>query len=409
MANTRSKGLVVVLAKGVNGLGVVRSLHVAGYEAVVVAPDSDDLAMHSNLPVAKYVLPITSTWQHDVQQLLQELRFSGKPAVVACFDLAATFLAEYEEVLRDRYSLLVPDAAIVRALNDKRLELELMVEKGIRIPASITRLEELNPAEDFDAIPFPMLIKPSTQEGIAVIRAKNILVKDALELRDFYRRNGDHLKAFVMQEVISGGDRALWLCSAAFDRDSNMIAAFTYQRLGAMPFHYGVTSIGESRPNDRIKALVAEVGRRLGCVGPNDLEFMHDARTDEFLYIEINPRIGMCNWFDTSSGVNVIGACCDAALGITTVDSFEQRPGVIFVNLLGDLSARLEVSRSPLEILRFYWSLRSRPKAWAVYRRGDVVPAMVSLRDGLIDLSRRAVRLLLKRLRSRRSDAAAAP
>jgi predicted ATP-grasp superfamily ATP-dependent carboligase len=400
MADATGKGAAVVLAHGVNGLGVVRSLHQAGYSTVVVAPAANDLVMYSRLPAAKHVLRDSDRWPQELLQLLEGLRFPNKPPIVACDDLAATFLAEHREALQARYSVLVPQLAVVQALNDKRLELELMTAKGIRIPASVTRLEDLDPATDFDGLPFPMLVKPRTHVGMALIRAKNIVVEDKAALQAVYERYRDHLHAFVMQEVITGGDTTLWLCSAAFDAESNLVAAFTFQRLGAMPFHYGVTSIGESRPNERITALVADVGRRLGCVGPTDLEFMHDARIDEFVYIEINPRIGMNNWFDTSSGVNVIGSACDAALGVPA-RAYQQQPGVIFANVLGDLTARLEVRQSPRQIARVYWSLRARRKSWAVYRRGDAWPAVVSLVRGLQDLATRAMRQVTTRAGAR--------
>lgn len=388
------KPIAIVLAKGINGLGVVRSLFAAGFASIVITSRRRDLAALSRIPVRKLLVPQSPSWQQDLLRLLASLAPEGKPPILACYDLAATFLAEHQAELRQHYSLLLPDPSITTALNDKRRELELMMENGIVIPRSFTHLERLHLENDLDALTYPLLIKPRTQEDTKIIGAKNILVPDKATLHEFCIRYQDSLDRFIMQEAIPGGDSALWLCSAAFDARSELIAAFTYQRLGAMPASFGVTSIGISVPSQQIKDLVAAVGAKLGYVGPVDMEFMHDIRSNQFLYIETNPRIGMCNWFDTRCGVNIVAAYCNSALGVDNNAAFRQETDVIFWNLLGDLTARIEARQRPADILRLYRTLFRRKMVWMIYLHSDPYPTLASLASGAAALALRGIRML---------------
>jgi D-aspartate ligase len=393
MVATNTREVVVVLASGLNGLGVIRSLSVAGIDSVVIAPSRTDPSFCSRLPAQKHLVPKSPRWTDDMMHCLGDLQVPGRPPIIACSDISAKFLVEQRAHLESKFSVLAPDERLTHALVDKRLELELVSQCGIDVPKSATRMEELDPNTDYESFRFPLIIKPRSR-ATAIIDEKNLIVTNRRELTAFYGKYGQDVDKFVLQEVIPGGDKALWLCSAVFDRDSNMVSAFSYQRLGAMPAHCGVTSIGISVRNAALIDICARVGKSLGYVGPADLEFIRDERTGALLYVEINPRIGMHNWFDTRCGVNTVEMAALIAMNRPITPAFAYRTGIIYWNVVGDLIARLDARQSRLSILRLYTTLLFMKKVWPVYWLFDPYPAIVGLPAIFNGLARRTWRAI---------------
>jgi predicted ATP-grasp superfamily ATP-dependent carboligase len=105
------------------------------------------------------------------------------------------------------------------------------------------------------------------------------------------------------------------------------------------------------------------------------IEFKHDSRTDRYCYIETNPRIGMCNILDTTSGVNNVAAAVRFALGDTdTAQPVGQRDGVHYLNVYGDLDSRIGDGESILDIARSYLTTLGAPRAWAYWSWHDPQP-----------------------------------
>lgn len=109
-----------------------------------------------------------------------------------------------------------------------------------------------------------------------------------------------------MQEVVPGDESNLWICSCTFDTYSEIVSSFIFKKISTSPAHYGVTSYVISQDNNQLLELAAAVGKNISYVGPVDIEFKFDQRDNTYKYIEINPRIGMCTYFDTYYGVNNI-------------------------------------------------------------------------------------------------------
>lgn len=394
----RERREVVILASGFNGLGAVRSLDAAGFSVIVVAPTRTDLALRSRIPVRKYVVPPSDDWPRDLLRLLDGINLTDRAPILPCSDMAANFLAQNQAALGGRYRLLVPGAEVTRILSDKRLQLDRISGLGVAIPRSHTRLQSPDLDRDLDDFAFPLIIKPRTADLMAVFGAKNAIVRDRSELAVFLEKQQSRLDDFVLQEVIPGGDPALWLCSAVFDRESELRAAFTYQAIGSMPFNYGVTSIGHSVTDLEVIEACRRVGRALDYIGPADIEFMRDPRSGELVFIEINPRLGMNNWFDTRCGVNIPGAACHLAFDEGGFIGESQRDGVIHWNVMGDLIARIEAKRPLAETSRLYLSLLTRRKVWAIFQWSDPHPAIFNAMAIVRDVLNRARRSLERKV-----------
>lgn len=382
----------VVIANGLNGYGAVRSLAHAGINSIVIAPSHSDLSALSRLPSRCDVLPMGNDWESQLMELLARLELTERTPLLACSDRAAAFLQRYRDELEDRYALLIPEGDVIQTLNDKRTELELMQENGIPIPASVTRIESLS--SDVLSLTLPVIVKPRTYEGYAVISAKNLILRTREQWVEFRTTYWPLLEHFVVQEVIPGDDSNLWVCNATFDKNHRIARFFSFRRLGTSPSHYGVTSLAVSESNPALRQLVQRIGGALRYAGPVMMEFKYDLRSGQYLYIEANPRLGMCNWFGTACGVNNVEATCALGLGNVLERSMEQQDGVIFVHAVADFVSRLEDRERLARILRRYMRLLFARKSWAVFDPSDLQPFVQSSATAFKMLTARVIRRL---------------
>ena len=395
MSGSFKNSAAILLANGLNGYGALRSLRKAGIRAITVVPSKDDLSARSRLSECCIVVPMDEAWERHVLAVLEDIEVPTGTPLIACSDRAAVFLQNNLELLGQRFGLLIPGGNVIETLNDKRTELELMQSKGIPVPASLTHLAGTGESEP--PLRLPLIVKPRTYQGYSLIKAKNVIVRSTGEWREFHRNHGHHLDAFVAQEVIEGPDKNLWVCNATVDREHRVVRFFSFRRLGTAPSHFGVTSFAQSCRNDILRQRVQNIASALSYVGPLMVEFKFDPIVEEYLYLETNPRLGMCNWFDTACGVNNVEAVCMLSAGLPLNAGLPQREGVMYLHALADLTARLEDREGLLSIVRRYARASRAPMAWAIFTLRDLSPFIFSTAACSAELMRRIFRQFLLR------------
>lgn len=363
------KPYVIILANGLNGLGAVRSAAHAGLRTYTLLSAPSDLSVYSRYSKRRYLLPSAPTIS-DLQPLLESFhhRESGPGVLIACSDFAAELLGKLKAKGYGKHHLVIPGTDTTEILNDKKLECEYMAKGGITLPKTYqTLLGDISEG-------FPIIIKPRTFREYELLGAKNRIVATKDELDQFREQFSGHLDRFIAQEVIPGDDDNLWVCNVTFDQRRNLTACFIFRRLGTMPSHYGVTSLAVSCDNDELRNACAQIGKILNYTGPAMIEFKRSPLTNRYYYIETNPRLGMCNWFDTLCGINNILACTQVAYD-KQVAFPKQKDNHVYWNFFGDLVARIENRESPFDIIKLYVNLLKHRRIGALLYWKDPVPA----------------------------------
>ncbi|MEX2475906.1 hypothetical protein [Marinobacter sp.] len=378
---------VIILASGLNGLGAVRSAAHAGLRTYTLLTGQSDLSAYSRYSQYRFLLP-PAPCIDDIRPILDNLYLTeGGPGVlIACSDLAAELLGQLKTEGYARHHLVVPCGDTTEVLNDKKLEYQYMLSGGITLPQTYFSLGADTPES------FPLIIKPRTFREYKLLGAKNRIVRTLNELNEFRDQFRGYLDQFIAQAVIPGDDDNLWVCNVTFDRERNLAACFVFKRLGTMPSHYGVTSLAVSLDNPALREACQKIGKVLNYTGPAMIEFKKDPETGLYYYIETNPRLGMCNWFDTRCGINNVLACTHTAYG-RKVDIGPQKDNQVYWNFFGDLIARLENRENLLRIIRLYLSLLRHRKVGALFYWKDPHPAFrygwTSLRDMVYRLGKK--------------------
>jgi predicted ATP-grasp superfamily ATP-dependent carboligase len=291
-----------------------------------------------------------------------------------------------------------PSARNVALLMDKRTELEAVSRVSDSLPRSLVNIPD-SPGAVLRVLQFPMIFKPRTQKMAESLRMKNVVVSNSEALSSFFEQYAGSLDLFVAQEVIPGDDDTIWQCNAVFNRQNKLVSAFTFQKLGMSPPHFGVTTMGRSLRNDEVIEHARRVGEALGYVGPAGMEFKRDPRDGCYRYIETNPRHGMTNWFDAECGVNSVFRTYLLALGDDDTVNRPQHDERVFVDLHADLVSRLVDDAEPWSsVLRRYLRLINMRRVAAYWWWRDPLPGLAALTRNLGRSSGRFARVFRRRV-----------
>lgn len=346
----------------------------------------------SRLPCETYIIGESDNWESAVLKVVNNVAKSCTfpIALFTCSDKSANFVEKNYKYFPTNVKCIYPPGSLTQVLNDKQRELSLIHDAAVPIPKSVWRINGERP---FDNLLIPIIIKPKDYTGYKVLKAKNVIIEHADALNSFYEKYSDKLNSFVAQEMIEGKDENLWVCNATFDKQSTMVTAFTFRRLGTSPSHFGVTTSAISENNSEIKELVKKMGEKIRYQGPGMWEFKYCPKRHEYLYIETNPRLGMCNWFDTQCNVNNVLATYHLAIDKKVNPLiWQQTAGVFYIDAMGDFIARVEDKESLLSILRRVFRILSGPFVWSTWYKKDPKPTYIFTLMQIKNLLKRLVK-----------------
>jgi D-aspartate ligase len=236
----------------------------------------------------------------------------GQPAVlVPTDDAGAIFLAEQGDDLRQRFLFPDPPRDLPRRVAGKYSMYELCREFDVPCPRAAVP-ESLEAAREFAAdAGFPLIAKLTTPwaNGRGKLRSTSI-VSDREQLEDTYQACAEAGAGLMLQEFIPGGPSRDWFFHGYCDGSSTCRPAFTGVKERSYPAHAGLTSLGRSTANARLRDEVTALLARLGYRGILDLDLRWDARDDQYKLLDFNPRIGaQFRLFRDAVGTDVATAC----------------------------------------------------------------------------------------------------
>ena len=383
LAANRGRGAVAVILGGSwNALSFARSLGRRGVPVLVLESHRflGTYTRHGKVVLLPPADESPETWISLLENVGSTL--SERGILFATGDVETLLLSKHKDVLDSHFRFLVPPPETVERILNKRLQYDIAQAAGIPVP-KVSFAESTDDLRRFAAaVPFPMLLKPC-EAHVARRRLgrKVVVAASESELISLYEQLAARDLRMMVQEIIPGGDNALFGYLALFDSEGRELAWLTKRKLRQYPPRFGDGSLQVTVDAPE----VAELSRRLlgafdycGFVG---VEFKLDERDGAYYLMEINPRTVSGNQLAISSGVDFpwIGYQHLRGSAVRPTNGRPFRPHVKYVNEEFDVFAYLALRRTgALSLRRWLRSLRGT-EAWAIGARDDPLPLIVGV------------------------------
>ena len=272
-------------------LSAVRALGRAGVEVTVAGDRRLTTAYFSRYCERRLSLPDAALDPDAFYAgLLAELQRRPYDTLFAMEDASLAVVSEHREELGRHTSLPLPPAESLAIARDKARTLALASELGIAAPVTW---------EQPEAARFPAVVKPARGSGSRGLR----YVDTPAELAAAVRELGPEHGRLLVQERLPAGGQGLG-AALLFDRASEPVAGFTYQRLREYPVSGGPSTLRESTHDPELLDTATRLLRALGWVGVAMVEFKRDPRDGQAKLLEVNPRFWGSLELAVASGVD---------------------------------------------------------------------------------------------------------
>lgn len=317
----------VVLLGGIN---LVRTLGMAGIQAIVATSDLEEPALLSRHCTAPLILPPAD--QHDAR--VEALVAAGRqlagaygcrvPLMYGSDDALELVNAKRERLARYFLFLLSPPD-VGEALIAKDRFQALAENRGLPVPRELA----------WDGIgedilrnePGAVVVKPRTKRDWHHSVLCERLFNGEGKARVF--ASGEEAAAhpvvatfrdlLTFQHFIPGGDRELWSYHGLADEQSEVVLSFVGRKVRTFPAGNGESAFIELAHDEGLEALGREVARRCPLSGPFKMDFKRDPTDGRWYLLEINARYSLWNYLGAANGVNLMRATYDYLV-------FRQRP-----------------------------------------------------------------------------------
>jgi predicted ATP-grasp superfamily ATP-dependent carboligase len=370
----------VVLGLEINGLGVVRSLGSMNLKVLGIYTSSSEIGRFSKYCFAfKVQSGKLSTAESEIADLLELVgkQQKEKPVLFMTSDYYVKLVNERRSRLSIYYHIPLPDKWLVETILSKDKQYELMTSLDVSVPATY-RFKNVDDIEKSGISSFPIIMKPLNSCSFSLPDdSKNIIFHSIAEMVNIASKYPDLLQNAIFQEIIQGGDSAIYYCTMYFDSYSSVKAIFCARKIRQYKPDFGITCFAESITEDEVIETALYVMDKIKYKGIVDIEFIKDNNTGEYKFIEMNPRTHWANSHSTACGVNLpFIAYLDFRHNSNKNQIPRQLDGIKWIYLKSDIgSYRRKRRRGELTLLQWLSTVISA-RAFACFHIKDLLPCI---------------------------------
>lgn len=366
----------VVMGESPTGLSYLRSLHRHGVPTLLL-DRRGAISPPSRYELTLELPPVDERPEISLEILVSTgKRLRQRPVLLVTSDQAVLFVGRNAEEIERLYDVLIPPLSTAVSIVDKRQQYELAVAAGIAIPRTFFP-ESGDAAVALAAeISYPCLLKPYVGHlGRPHLKGKSAVVADARTLRSEFDRLIAAGVPCMVQEIVPGGDEALYGYLGFWGRDRKELAWITKQKLRQNPALFGDGTYQRTVDVPRVAELSRQFLTALDYVGVGSVEFKYDVRDDSYRLIEINARAVSGNQLAIAAGID-LPYINYTYLVDGVVPPWEQRWGVYWIHELNDLRTLLRECPNSRTATREWMRSLRRADAFALGTWHDPAPLL---------------------------------
>jgi predicted ATP-grasp superfamily ATP-dependent carboligase len=305
----------VVLMGGIN---LVRTLGLAGLQAVVATPDRHEPALRSRYCSARWLLPplASASAIESLAQLGRTLSTALGRRIPLMYgsDDALELIQAHEDRLRRYFVFLLSAPPVARALIAKDRFEAFAEARGLPAPQALAWDGE--GAGSVRGTPGPVLVKPRSKvdwhhsalcqrlfggDGKARIFPSGEAASADADLALFHPQ-------LTFQKYVPGGDIDLWSFHGFADERGEVLASFIGRKVRTYPTLTGESAFIELGHDDSLDAVGREVARLCPMRGVFKMDFKRDSSDGSWYLLEINARYNLWHYLGARNGANLMAA-----------------------------------------------------------------------------------------------------
>ncbi len=290
---------VLIANRGEIAVRVARTCRRLGIETVAVFSDADRRAPHVHATDAAFRIgpPEPRKSYLDVDRILDATRLSGADAIHPGYGFLSENAAFAERCAAASITFIGPRAEAIRAMGSKESSRRLGVELGVPVVPGYHggEQEDASLAREAARVGFPLLVKASAGgggKGIRIVRSAEALSEAlATARREAASAFGD--PTLILERFVERGRHVE--VQVLGDRHGNVVHLLD-RECSAQRHHQKVVEEAPA-PNlpaelraDMRRAAV-RVAAAIGYDSAGTVEFLVDAATSEFFFLEMNTRL----------------------------------------------------------------------------------------------------------------------
>ena len=300
---------VVIFGDHIAAFGVIRSLAGQGLRLFLVSPGGTGLATRSRFLAGVLVLgPAESTFADTLFAWLRDKVGPEAVLMVAGDDYYLDVLASLHDRLLPNYRPTFPPADKVLLVREKQMACSLAQEVGVPVPetTAIASREELaRLVAEGTASGFPLLMRAMDSKRFLMEHGtKGIVCHSSGELLTAYDTYNGFYGRLLLQEMIPGGEEALYNYIGIFNAVSDPIGVFMNRKRRSEKQFLSCTLM-ETMWSDEIMDLSHRLIKKIGYTGYANLEYKYDYRDGRMKFLEINGRISLSHTHALRCGINL--------------------------------------------------------------------------------------------------------
>ncbi|KEP70897.1 pyruvate carboxylase [Thioclava dalianensis] len=322
---------ILVANRGEIAIRVMRAANELGKKTVAVYAEEDKLGLHrfkadEAYRIGEGLSPVGAYL--SIEEIIRVALASGADAIHPGYGLLSENPDFVDACVNAGITFIGPKAETMRALGDKASARQVAIKADVPVIPATNVL-----GEDFDAIKreaaeigYPLMLKASWGgggRGMRPITSEAELVEKVREGRreaEAAFGNGEgYLEKMILRarhvEVQLLGDTHGGLYHL-YERDC------TVQRRNQKVVERAPAPYLSEAQREEVCALALKIGRAVGYQNAGTVEFLMDMETDQFYFIEVNPRVQVEHTVtEEVTGIDIVQAQIRIAEGATLAEA----------------------------------------------------------------------------------------
>lgn len=280
---------IIIFGGHIQTLGLARQAKKEGLSVRLINKDSWSVARFSNSVDAVSICKN----EDSISSLLESID-NHTTLLFPTNDEYVEYLSKSYDALASRFYMGIPKPDCVKIFANKRKTYQFCEENLIPHPTSYypNSINEITSLSN--TIGYPIVVKPAIMHSFHKLLGKKAFLcnsrEELVNLCTQIERKGYPINQLVIQEHLDGGAKNLY-SFGAYAKEGNPRAWLQANRIRQNPMDFGnSTTFAVTCNIPQIEETARRILKLTNYTGLAEVEFMYDANTGEYKFLEINTR-----------------------------------------------------------------------------------------------------------------------